>query len=78
MATDRSICGHISFIRLKFANYTIPGMIRVPKNINLADSGTKNESNFCQSLQQLFPTFRIPFNFNEASQKSSDKLTGWH
>ena len=51
-------------------------MIWIPGNFNLADPGTKTDSNLSQSLQLLLATGQISFDFNEAIFQSSDQFTG--
>ncbi len=51
-------------------------MILLAETINLADPGTKAESNLCQSLQILFNTGSIPYNFEQAIFHSFDQFTG--
>ncbi len=76
LALDRSIRGVVGSIRFEFATKTISKMISLLGTINLADSGTKTDSNLCQSFRLLFNTGSIPFIFEQAIFQSSDQFTG--
>lgn len=74
IVTDRLIRGDINSIGLQFATKTISRMIWAPGNLNLADPRTKTETNLCQSLQILFATDQVPFDFTNAIVHSSDQF----
>lgn len=76
LAADGSIRGDVSFIRFDFFTKTISQIIQVPGSINLADPGTKTDSNLAQTLQILLVSEYIPIDFSEAVFQSSDQFTG--
>ena len=76
LATDRSIRGDVSSIRFEFATKNVSSMIWVPGKINLADPGTKPDSQLTQTLQVLLESGCLPINFSDAIIQSSNPSTG--
>ena len=77
LATDRSIRGEVSSKRFEFATKNVPSMIWVPGKANLADPGTKPDSNLTQTLRILFESGCLPINFTDAIIQSSNLSTGY-
>ena len=76
IAADRSIRGDVSSIRFEFATKNISSVIWVPGKFNLADDGTKTNSQLNQKVRILFESGCIPINYFEAIHQSSDLRTG--
>ena len=51
-------------------------MIWIPGSINLADPGTKSDSNLTQSLQLLLVGGAVPIDYKDTVIQYSDKFTG--
>ena len=75
-ATERSIRDDVSSTRFELATKNVSSMVRVAGKTNLADPGTKPDSNLTQTQQILFESGCLPINFTDAIIQSSNLSTG--
>ena len=77
LVRDRSVRGNVSSIRFGFATKNMSSMIWVPGKINLADPGTKPDSQLTQALHLLLESGFLPIDFNDSIIQSSKLSTGF-
>ena len=76
LASDTSIRGYVSSIKFELATKNVTSMTWVPEKINLADPGTKPDSQLTQNLQLLFESRCLPIDFSESVTQLSNLTTG--
>ena len=70
-ATDKSIRADVNVIRYEFETNSVNEMVWVPGRVNLADPGTKRDSQLTDALQLLLFTGRIPLDLSAAESRST-------
>lgn len=73
---DLSIRGDVSVIRYEFETRRVHEVVWIPGKLNLADCGTKIDSQLTSAVNQLLQTGRPPFDLDNAESCPSEKPFG--
>lgn len=72
----QSIRGDVSVIRYEFETRIVHEVFLIPEKLNLANCGINNDTSLTSAVNQMLQTGRLPFDFNNAESRLSNKPLG--